>query len=309
MLNELQKKAAHAIVNIFETGRVHGNYGQVTLLAGDTGHLTYGRSQTTLGSGNLYLLIKDYVDAPGAAYASELSNYLGRLEAIDLSLDHDRDLRYFLREAGDDPVMQEVQDKFFDRVYWAPSLRSADAIGISLPLGVGVVYDSHIHGSWNRMRDRTINQCGDPRAIGEQQWISNYVDVRRNWLATHSNTLLHKTVYRMDAYRRLISEGNWELSLPFRVRGIRIDEEALVDNGIVASADDGTERLLRLRTPNLQGEDVREVQEALVKAGIPVDLDGFYGPNTEQAVRKFQQRENLKIDGMVGPATRAALGL
>ena len=49
MLTITQKKTAQAIINIFETGVVLGNYGQVTLIDGDTGHLTFGRSQTTLG--------------------------------------------------------------------------------------------------------------------------------------------------------------------------------------------------------------------------------------------------------------------
>ena len=53
MLTATQKKTAEALVNIFETGEALGDYSQVTLIAGDTGHLTFGRSQTTLGSGNL----------------------------------------------------------------------------------------------------------------------------------------------------------------------------------------------------------------------------------------------------------------
>ncbi len=57
MLTDLQKRTAQAIVNIFETGRVRGDYAKVTLIPGDPGHLTYGRSQTTLASGNLHLLI------------------------------------------------------------------------------------------------------------------------------------------------------------------------------------------------------------------------------------------------------------
>jgi chitosanase len=65
-MNQLQKKTAGAILNIFETGAVFGRYGKVTLIPGDTGHLTYGKSQTTLGSGNLALLIHDYCGANGA---------------------------------------------------------------------------------------------------------------------------------------------------------------------------------------------------------------------------------------------------
>ena len=63
MLTELQKKAAQAIVNIFETGRAEGEYGKVTLLPGDPGHLTYGKSQTTLTRGNLFLLIKAFFNS------------------------------------------------------------------------------------------------------------------------------------------------------------------------------------------------------------------------------------------------------
>ena len=55
MLTELQKLTAQAIVNVFETGKARGDYGRVSVMRGDTGHLTYGRSQTTLAIGNLYL--------------------------------------------------------------------------------------------------------------------------------------------------------------------------------------------------------------------------------------------------------------
>ena len=41
----LQKKTAQAIVNIFETGRVLGDYGAVAVIAGDTGRLSYGRTR------------------------------------------------------------------------------------------------------------------------------------------------------------------------------------------------------------------------------------------------------------------------
>ena len=48
MLTAAQKQTAEAILNIFETSEVRGDYGNVTLIQGDTGRLTYGRSQTTL---------------------------------------------------------------------------------------------------------------------------------------------------------------------------------------------------------------------------------------------------------------------
>ncbi len=310
MLSELQRRAAQAIVNIFETGRPQGDYGKVTLVKNDAGHLTYGRSQTTLASGNLHLLVKAYCATPDAEFAAPLSEYLGRLENRDTGLDNDMTFRHLLRDAGDDPTMHVVQDQFFDRVYWAPSLKTADAMAITSALGTGVVYDSRIHGSWARVRDINNTRHGLLEDIGEKAWVDNYVSQRREWLVTHSNPALHPTVYRMDAFRRLISASNWDLALPFTVRGIRIDEDVLMAGEPVrVSAHDESERTLLLQTPFMVGSDVEAVQQALVDAGIAVDVDGIYGYLTEAAVRRFQQRKGLKVDGVVGAATRSALDL
>lgn len=305
---ELQKRVAQAIVNIFETGRAQGEYGQVTLLAGDSGHLTYGRAQTTLASGNLFLLVKDYCEAEGAQFSNELRPYLERLLRRDLGLDHDAAFRSLLRRAGDDNVMHETQDNFFDRVYWKPAV-NACGVDISTGLGVAVVYDAHIHGSWVRMRDRTNANHGPVKKLGENAWVGRYVDTRRAWLANHPNTLLRKTVYRMDTFRNLIAGGKWDLGLPLHVRGVRIDEEGLGSAPVRASAQDVEERLLLLRRPFMQGDDVRRLQEALAAEKFKVDADGVFGPGTDKAVRQFQKKKKLKEDGIVGPAMRAALCL
>ncbi len=227
MLSEIQKKTAQAIVNVFETGRVQGDYARVTLLAGDPGHLTYGRSQTTLAGGNLHLLIQAYCDAPKASCAPMLKCYLDRLAAIDLSLDYDQAFRAALKEAGGDPVMERTQDWYFDRAYWAPAARAAGVFGLSTALGAAIVYDSHVHGSWSTLRDRTSRAHGSPTQAGEKPWIAAYVAERRNWLATHSNALLRRTVYRMDAFEALIKAGNWPLDIPLQVCGVSIDETSL----------------------------------------------------------------------------------
>jgi len=68
-----QSRTVQAILNWFETSQVRGDYGQVTLLAGDTGHLTFGRSQTTLGSGGLHTLIARYCASSGARFGARLT--------------------------------------------------------------------------------------------------------------------------------------------------------------------------------------------------------------------------------------------
>ncbi len=308
-MNELQKKTANAIVNIFETGTVFGKYGKVTLLQGDTGHLTYGRSQTTLGSGNLALLIHDYCQADGALSA-DLEPFLSALDRRDVKLDANDKLKSLLRAAGDDPVMQSVQDAFFDRVYWAPSTTAARRISLSLALGISVVYDSHIHGSFGLIRDMTTDTYGSVQSLGEEDWIQRYVATRKSWLANHTREDLHPTVYRMDAFKELIDEEKWELELPLTVRGVVVSGETLsarYQQPVIVSADEGAIRVLMLARPRMRGEDVQQLQRALGFADEAVD--GVFGPDTDGAVRAFQKKKGLKIDGKVGPATRSALGI
>lgn len=73
----------------------------------------------------------------------------------------------------------------------------------------------------------------------------------------------------------------------------------------------GIPRLLKLVSPNMQGEDVRRVQEALVRSGFlkSDEVDGIFGINTEIAVKNFQDRNGLAKDGMVGIQTLRLLGL
>jgi chitosanase len=306
MLSELQKKTAQAIVQIFETSKVQGDYAAVTLLAGDTGHLTYGKAQTTLASGNLAMLIGDYCRTPGALFAADLMPFLPRLEQRDFSLDHDSTFRHLLRDAGHDSVMQAVQDSFFDRIYWQPAIKSLEFIGGTKPLTAAIVYDSRIHGAWHAIRDRTTKKFGTLAKIGEEVWAAAYIDTRRDWLANHGNALLHKTVYRMVALKALVDEGAWDLPLPLTVRGVRIDEAALTDD-IRISAADPDERVLKLTRPMMRGDDVLAVQKALKKHKIKVATDSIFGSDTEKAVIQFQVAEGLTVDGIVGPATLAAL--
>ncbi|HVZ36698.1 MAG TPA: peptidoglycan-binding protein, partial [Polyangiaceae bacterium] len=301
------KRTAEAVVNVFETGSILGSYGAVTLIPGDSGHLTYGRSQTTLASGNLFLLIKAYCDATSAQFAAALGAYLTRLSQRDSTLDQDQAFRGLLRSAGDDPIMQDEQDAFFDRIYWEPASTEAARLAIRTGLGTAVVYDSFVHGSFGRMRDQTVQSVGTPAQANEKTWIAAYLKTRRAWLAA-AGLPLSRTVYRMDAFQQVVSADNWELELPVNVLGRTITESALLRPSRVSAQDPGL-RLLRLTDPHLEGADVLALQQALGKQGIALDEDGDFGPQTDQAVRKFQSAQGLRVDGIAGPATRAALGM
>ena len=77
--------------------------------------------------------------------------------------------------------------------------------------------------------------------------------------------------------------------------------------GFATAPWDTQPRLLRLTKPRMQGSDVVQLQEALKKAGITVNVDGEFGTATDKAVKEFQVNKMLKVDGIVGAKTREFL--
>jgi lysozyme len=71
---------------------------------------------------------------------------------------------------------------------------------------------------------------------------------------------------------------------------------------------------LRLAVPGqpiVQGQEVKELQQALInKAGFTsLKTDGFYGKETYEAVKQYQQKKGLKADGNAGKETLKTLRL
>ena len=58
------------------------------------------------------------------------------------------------------------------------------------------------------------------------------------------------------------------------------------------------------------GDGVEELQKKLLGQGIsPGPVDGVFGPKTEDAVKQFQTRQGLDVDGIAGSKTFTALGM
>jgi peptidoglycan hydrolase-like protein with peptidoglycan-binding domain len=55
------------------------------------------------------------------------------------------------------------------------------------------------------------------------------------------------------------------------------------------------------------GPKVKELQEYLNELGYEVRVDGTYGEMTEEAIRAFQNDQNIGIDGSCGPDTWAKI--
>lgn len=337
LLTNAQRETAQGIVAIFETGKLPSaaGYGTVTNIAGDSGGFTYGIHQTTINSGNLYLLLKAYAEAE-AEFSSAVAAYLPRVRVKDRALAQDAAFKALLKNAGlNDPKMREVQDAFFDRVFWQRALTISEQLGLKKALSATVVYDSVIHGSWDMIYKRTVKSIGAAAMVGETAFIRGYNEERRAWLAGHGNPVLRKCIYRQNTFRSLISGSNWDLDLPLNLLityannttakvlitaeklGVHDDEpdapEPVRLNPAVEDEEDQVRLLDYIKgVPLMVGEDVKKIQLLLIGKGFSVGkagADGFYGEATDVAVKMFQTKHGIKADGIVGPATRAKLGI
>lgn len=55
------------------------------------------------------------------------------------------------------------------------------------------------------------------------------------------------------------------------------------------------------------GDNVKWIQWELVERGYELEIDGDFGPATDNAVRDFQNKCNITVDGIVGEKTREML--
>jgi peptidoglycan hydrolase-like protein with peptidoglycan-binding domain len=59
----------------------------------------------------------------------------------------------------------------------------------------------------------------------------------------------------------------------------------------------------RLLKRVVRGPDVRTWQVQMAKLGSVIEIDGEYGPQSEDVCLEFQRAEKLEVDGVVGPET------
>ena len=101
-----------------------------------------------------------------------------------------------------------------------------------------------------------------------------------------------------------ITKGGWTHGLTFSWIDYSYDYK--IPNVTYKAANPYSEpqRLLR---KGMTGQDVKWLQYELVEAGYKLTIDGDFGKVTDKALRDFQRSAKLRVDGLCGSETRAAL--
>lgn len=308
--SDVQLATIDAIVSLFESNSP-ARYDAVAHSAGDAGGLSYGKHQAALVGGQLYALIKMYCDAPGAKYTDNFKTYLPAMQAGDRSLDNDTTLIALLKKAATDPVMQDVQDKYFRDNYMRPALQEVQSCGFVNALSCAVVYDSFIQGSWSHganIKGRTIAKAGAPSAANEKDWIAAYLATRRAWLISKGADLA-RSVYRIDALTALVTAGTWDLALPLPVAMTNYvfnlsawDLNAHLFSDPIFRVDPDHFGVVKARLAVApEGRD-RHVQSLMATLGLvdPVKgVDGRFGVTSANAFKAFQLSCGVDQTGVV----------
>jgi chitosanase len=188
-----------------------------------------GRRQCTLSigftadGGNLRKVLERYAEA-GGSYGAQLAPYIAELKSG--SPGTDAEFIALLKQAGTkDPLMKQVQEQMFEELYLGPAFEWAAEHGFGKALSHLVIADSFLHsGSMLGFLMQRFPEKKPKDGGNEEIWIYQYANARRGWLSSHSNKLLHNTVYRCDCFLREIGRDNWDLALsPISMHGTEVE--------------------------------------------------------------------------------------
>jgi chitosanase len=204
------------ILSVAETDKAQWDPAAVYIYSDDN-RFTPARKQITLsigfteGGSNLKKVLQRYVEL-GGVFGAEFVAYLLTMGSGP-SLSADSKFIGFLKQAGkEDPIMMQAQEEMFDKLYLGPAFAWASKHGFTAPLSYLVIADSFLHSG--SMLDFLMSRFPEKKPVAggdSKAWITAYTKTRKEWLAGHSNSLLHNTVYRCNCYLTQIDKKNWDL--------------------------------------------------------------------------------------------------
>jgi chitosanase len=160
-----------------------------------------------------------YIEKEGEYNSDYTNDFIPYLDRIGIEPLHDNtNFKELLKEAGISQKMKEVQDEFFDKIYWNPAYNWFVNNKFTFPLSMLVVYDSFIHsGSILMTLRKKFPEYLPVKGGKEKVWIQSYTNSRHQWLKYHLKPILRKTIYRTQLFLDLIGKDNWNLDKPIKV--------------------------------------------------------------------------------------------
>jgi hypothetical protein len=219
------KLKAMAVVGAFETGAAFGKFSAVAVLNDGAG-ISYGFTQFTHASGALAEVLERYLAIGGVVGCMVIEDRMPiarkRTKIAVERLAADTAFRNAIRAAAVTDEMRSAQIEIAFKRFLEPAVKECSRLGFTSPLSLAVVYDSMVHGSWEKIRDKVSSSSSPRLPTYEFAWVNEFVELRDRWLA--SIPRLKTTRYRTRFFLDQIKLENWELRLPLRVQGVTISD-------------------------------------------------------------------------------------
>jgi chitosanase len=230
-LNSEQKLIAEQLTSFFENSTIHLQYDYAEKL-GDGRGITAGRCGFTTGTYDAHIVVKRYSEA---FPENPLAKYLPELERLDNS--DDKDETRFLNSfesnwklASKDPNFRRIQDEINDELYFQPSQNLSDELGLELPLSRAAFYDTCIQHGLDDDPDSLTSIIVKTKAVFDQsvkmqsdeiRFLKVFLQIRKDVLLNTENkeskSVWAESAERVDVFTKLIEQGNFQLTPPFRI--------------------------------------------------------------------------------------------
>lgn len=211
-----------AITMIHESGRPR-HYTAVYVL---DGILYYGAG---FNRESLIRLLAQYTERPSAKFATQIKEYLPRVQNNDSSLAGDQRFKNLLvQTAGEDPVMTQLQDEILQARYFEPARKECADIGIASALGYALIADTHYQSgrrSYETIKRATTKALdGTPvTGIDEHAWLREFAKQRAQLIANLASNgrvpdaIQYALRRRNEVYVNLMDKNKWDLAAPVPV--------------------------------------------------------------------------------------------
>lgn len=215
-----------SITNVFEVGSAHPDFGYIEDL-GDGRGFTLTQYGFVTNELEARWIIERYTQL---AAANSLTPFLAALPPNDHGTDSTKLVGLpdaWRQELARGPELKQACEEVADRLYFNPAMEAADIIGVTLPVGRLIFYDTILqHGggndpdSFGAITKRARTAIGTPKGGSESGFLSAFLSVRRNVLSDPANTetaeVWRKSVDRVEALSGLL-ENNPGLKPPVLV--------------------------------------------------------------------------------------------
>lgn len=150
-------------------------------------------------------------------------------------------------------------------------------------------YDTMLYtGEW------FINNYFDKSLLNDKLWIAKYSVNKPSIGMGYDMWQYTSDAYAHDFYTKKLDRNYWFTN----------DRSATI---VIGNPYPIPTRNLKRKYPMMKGNDVKWLQWELNQEGFALDVDGKFGDVTKSAVKTYQKMHGLKVDGIVGTATRYAL--